>query len=70
MIYNGMYHTLSGHKCWYLNNRYHREDGPAIESRSGEKQWWINGQRHREDGPAIELSDGRKIWYYKYKYIN
>jgi len=39
---------------WYLNDKFHREDGPAIERVSGEKWWCLNGERHRTDGPAIE----------------
>jgi hypothetical protein len=51
-----------GDKRWYLNDKLHREDGPAIESANGDKSWWLNGQRHREDGPAIE-HDRTKHWY-------
>ena len=53
----------SGHKSWYLNGKYHREDGPAIEWVNGDKSWYLNGKRHREDGPAIEWSDGSQFWY-------
>jgi hypothetical protein len=48
---------------WFLNDKLHREDGPAVEWANGTKQWYINGQRHREDGPAIEYADGTKQWY-------
>ena len=27
-----------------LEGRYHREDGPAIESADGDKSWYVNGQ--------------------------
>ena len=53
----------NGSKCWYLNGKLHREDGPAIESDNGSKSWWINGELHREDGPAIENANGTKCWY-------
>ena len=53
----------NGHKVWYLNGKYHREDGPAIELASGSKVWYLNGKRHREDGPAVELADGTKCWF-------
>ena len=53
----------NGDKCWYLNGKYHREDGPAIELANGDKYWWLNGKRHREDGPACEDADGTKSWY-------
>ena len=53
-----------GNKFWYLNGKYHREDGPACEyvNEYG-KSWYLNGKRHREDGPAIEWDNGSKFWY-------
>jgi hypothetical protein len=48
---------------WYLNSKYHREDGPAIEWANGNKAWYLNGQLHREDGPAIETVDGNNHWF-------
>ena len=59
-----------GHKRWYLNGQYHREDGPAVESPNGDKWWYINSQLHREDGPAIEYIDGTKYWYLNGKQID
>jgi hypothetical protein len=50
-------------KYWYLNGKYHREDGPAIELANGHKVWWLNGKLHREDGPAIERANGDKEWH-------
>ena len=52
-----------GSKYWYLNDKRHRTDGPAIESKNGYKGWYINGKCHRTDGPAIEYKDGTKVWY-------
>ena len=43
----------SGTKIWYLNGKYHREDGPAILWNNGNKHWYLNGKLHRKDGPAI-----------------
>jgi hypothetical protein len=48
---------------WYLKNKLHREDGPAIECANGDKVWYLNDQCHREDGPAIEWANGYKWWY-------
>ena len=48
---------------WYLNNKLHREDGPAIEYSDGSKVWYKDGLRHREGGPAMEYADGSKAWY-------
>jgi hypothetical protein len=52
-----------GTRRWYLDNKPHREDGPAVEYYGGTKEWYINGQRHREDGPAMEIFNGTNEWY-------
>jgi hypothetical protein len=52
----------NGDKYWYLNDKLHREDGPAIECSNGDKEWCLNDKLHREDGPAIEYGDGSKYW--------
>ena len=53
----------NGNKQWFLNNKRHREDGPAIEWANGGKAWWLNGKLHREDGPALECANGTKEWW-------
>ena len=53
----------NGNKFWYLNDVFHREDGPAIEYANGDKYWYLNGKLHREDGPAAEYTNGTKYWY-------
>ena len=53
----------NGDKEWHLNDKLHREDGPAIERTNGGKEWYLNGKYHREDGPAIEYANGTKCWY-------
>lgn len=58
-----------GTKEWYLNNKLHREDGPAVEYYNGTKFWYLNGKLHREDGPAIEYSNGDKAWHFNNKRI-
>jgi hypothetical protein len=52
-----------GTKYWYLNGKYHRDDGPALEWTNSGKEWYLNGLRHRVDGPARELSNGSKAWF-------
>ena len=52
-----------GSNHWYLNDRLHREDGPAVKHTDGYEAWYLNGKRHREDGPAVERTDGYKVWY-------
>ena len=54
-----------GTKCWGLNDKLHREDGPAVEYPNGRKCWYLNDKRHREDGPAVEWPNGEKDWYLK-----
>ena len=61
--FTGVVRYPDGTKCWYLNNKYHREDGPAIEFLDGAKEWYWNGKHHRVDGPAIEYPDGVKEWW-------
>ena len=48
---------------YFLDDKFHRLDGPAIEYISGSKCWFQNGLRHRLNGPAIEYSNGTKEWY-------
>jgi len=52
-----------GTKCWYLDGKRHREDGPAVEFSSGTRAWYLDGKFHREDGPAIDYGNGDKEWY-------
>jgi hypothetical protein len=33
-----------GDKFWYVDNKLHRTDGPAIEWASGSKEWWLDGK--------------------------
>ena len=55
--------NVNGDKFWSLNDKLHREDGPAIEYSAGNQEWFINGKRHREDGPACEYGNGTEEWY-------
>jgi hypothetical protein len=57
----------NGNKFYYWNDRYHREDGPAIEFSNGNKWWYLHDLLHREDGPAVEYADGYKEWYLQNK---
>jgi hypothetical protein len=52
-----------GTQAWYLNDEFHREDGPAYIGSSGTQAWFINGKHHREDGPAIIYPDGTQQWH-------
>jgi hypothetical protein len=54
---------IDGTQEWFLNGKYHREDGPAIILPSGTQAWCLNGQYHREDGPAVIYPDGSQAWW-------
>ena len=56
-----------GNKYWYLNGKFHREDGPSVEYIDGTKYWHIEGKLHRIDGHAIENIIGDKLWYIEHK---
>ena len=34
----------NGDKQWFLNNKRHREDGPAVEYIDGTKYWFLNNK--------------------------
>ncbi|MFW6008730.1 MAG: hypothetical protein ACOCP8_05620, partial [archaeon] len=60
---------------YYLNNKCHREDGPAFQYwyENGQKryeEYWLNDQFHRKDGPARQLwfENGQKK--YEVYYLN
>ena len=61
--FTGCVIDCDGDKFWYLNGKYHREEGPAVEGANGTKEWFLNGKCHRTDGPALEFADGSKFWY-------
>ncbi len=62
--------SSDGTKCWYLNGKLHRTDGPAVEWADRSKFWYLNDQLHRTDGPAIECADGPKYWYLNGKWLD
>lgn len=59
----GLVFSRDGDELWFKDDRFHREDGPALQFIDGEKRWCIEGKLHRLDGPAIVCSDGTKEWY-------
>jgi hypothetical protein len=58
---NGRYEE-GGEIFWYLNDKFHRLDGPAMEYPNGTKVWLLNDKMHRADGPAVEWN-GIRDWY-------
>jgi antitoxin component YwqK of YwqJK toxin-antitoxin module len=53
----------NGKQEWFLNDKRHREDGPAVIWPDGRQFWYLNGKLHREDGPAYIGSNGTQAWY-------
>ena len=54
---------ICGNKEWRLNDKLHRENGPAVEWGNGSKSWWVKGELHRENGPSLEWSNGYRAWF-------
>ena len=54
-----------GIQYWHINDKLHREDGPARIYPDGSEEWYINDVLHREDGPAVidEGESPNKVWY-------
>ena len=50
---------------YWLNNKIHREDGPAIEWSDGSKFWYVKGLCHSDNTFAVEDQNGNKFWYFK-----
>jgi len=46
--YNRVYETCHNTKCYKLDNKLHRTDGPAIEFKDGSKFWFINHRQYSE----------------------
>jgi hypothetical protein len=40
----GLHINKFGIKNWYVNDKCHREDGPAVEWPNGDKKWYLNGK--------------------------
>lgn len=39
-----MYVDANGTKYWSLNDKFHREDGPAVEYVDGTKRWFFKDE--------------------------
>jgi len=66
-----IWYTLQGYTIdadknrvvWYLDNEFHRADGPAVIWANGTQEWCLNGKVHRADGPAIIRANGTQVWW-------
>lgn len=66
---NGLHTDIENTKTWWLNNRLHRSDGPAIEFANRTKHWYVHGKLHRTDGPAVEYANGEVEWWTDDKFL-
>jgi hypothetical protein len=69
--FTGIVECSNGDKSWYLNGKWHREDGPAMECSNGTKHWYLNDVKYTEseflkltkspscNGKIVEI-DGKK----------
>ena len=48
---NGLIEYNNGTKFWFLNGKYHREDGPAVEYTDGDKHWYLNDKYLGDEEP-------------------
>ena len=46
-----------------LEDRLHREDGPALIHYNGSEEYYIDDKLHRENKPALIRPNGSKEWY-------
>lgn len=58
------YKLDDGSERWELDDKLHREDGPALILPDGTQTWYRHGKIHRGDGgPAISKPHGTKEWW-------
>lgn len=50
-----------GTKSWYLNDKRHREDGPAVEYSDGDKFWYLNGEHLTEQQYNERMSPTKEL---------
>ena len=36
-----------GTKKWFMNGKFHSEDGPAVEYANGTIYWWLNDKKYK-----------------------
>ena len=46
---NGLIIDEYGTKLYYLNDKLHNDNGPAIERANGDKYWYLNGEELTEE---------------------
>jgi hypothetical protein len=53
--FTGIVERRSGTKFWFVNGKFHREDGPVVERADGTKYWYLNGKKYSEEQWKIEV---------------
>jgi hypothetical protein len=46
----------NGNKFWFLNDKIHREDGPAVEYAYGYKAWYLESVTYSESEHKAEMA--------------
>ena len=44
-----------GYKSWWLNDKRHREDGPALTYSDGRVFWYLNGEKLTEEEHRVRM---------------
>jgi hypothetical protein len=57
-VINGLFISAVGTKYYYLNDKLHREDGPAVECADGTKHWFLNDK-------LLDVSSQKEFEQYK-----
>ncbi len=48
-------------KYWYLDDKLHREDGPAMEYVNGTKFWHLNNIRYSESDFNLKMNHHKEL---------
>ena len=62
-MFTGVVKDEEGTIAHYVDGKFHRDNGAAIEWSNGRKEWLFHGVFHRTNGPAVECDNGNKLWF-------
>ena len=66
---NGLHIDEAGTQRWYLDDKLHRQDGPAVVYSDGSEYWYLDDKLHRQDGPAAVGACVTEDWYLHGKFL-
>jgi hypothetical protein len=46
----------NGDQYWNLNDKFHREEGPALDFSNGDKYWYLNDKVYTEAEHKLEMA--------------